>query len=386
MILHVDLDAFYASVEQKDNPELRGQPVIVGSQPGSRGVVSACSYEARKFGIHSAMPINIAKAACPHAHFLPVRMQRYCEISIAIMETMRKRVPYMQQLSIDEAFLDIRGTEKILGAPLETAATIKREIQTLFGLTVSIGVAQNPYIAKMASAAAKPNGLLAIANGEEQTFLDSLPLRSIWGVGKQSLQKLEQNDICTVVQLRNTDSIKLQRLFGKKAGQRLQKLAKGIDPGIMDRETKSHSISNEHTFFQDVHSFEELESSLFELCYSVWFRILHEQKTGKTISIRLRYENFETHDRQKTFSLPLESLESLFEKSKKILAEAIEPNRAVRLIGIGIQNLQNQTGKQEMLFDNQRFSAVETTVVQLQKKFGKSILTKAKSLERKNKR
>ncbi|MCI0479004.1 DNA polymerase IV, partial [Candidatus Uhrbacteria bacterium] len=214
VFMHVDMDAFYASVEQHDNPAYQGKPVVVGALPGHRGVVSACSYEARTYGIHSAMPISEAYKLCPRAIYLPVRMERYQELSSRIMQILSRFTPDLQQMSVDEAFLDLSGTERLLGPPAQIARRIKEMVCEQTGLTISIGVAPSRYLAKLASERNKPDGLYIVEPGQEAEFVAALPLRKLWGIGKKTLGRLNSAGIHTVSGLRNHSRAELTELLG----------------------------------------------------------------------------------------------------------------------------------------------------------------------------
>ena len=255
VIFHVDMDAFYASVEQNDHPEYRGKPVIIGARPGTRGVVSACSYEARKFGVHSAMPISRAYRLCPKGIYLPVRMKRYQEVSARIMELFGDFTPVVRQISVDEAFLDMTGTRRLFGDPEEAARAIKERVRTETGCTISIGIASNHYVAKMASEYGKPDGLYRVEEGREEEFLDKLRLGDLWGVGGKTLERLEELNITTVSRLREFSEGILSSMLGKAAGAYLYSAARGRNPGVFSEEPKSRSISNEITFPEDTRDF-----------------------------------------------------------------------------------------------------------------------------------
>ncbi|MFW5844132.1 MAG: DNA polymerase IV, partial [Spirochaetota bacterium] len=227
MYFHVDLDAFYASVEQRDNPEYRDRPVVVGALPGNRGVVAACSYEARAFGIHSAMPISDAYRRCPDAVYLRPRMRDYVCESNRIMETLRRFSPIVRQISVDEAFLDMRGTERLLGPPETVARELKGQIRERHGLALSIGVATNRYVAKIASAHGKPDGLFVVPQGDEEAFLRGLPLTKLWGAGKVLRRRLESRGISSIEELQQRDKKWLTAVFGPSAGAFLFRASRG---------------------------------------------------------------------------------------------------------------------------------------------------------------
>jgi len=248
IFFHVDLDAFFASVEQTDNPALRGKPVIVGAAPGHRGVVSTCSYEARAFGLHSAMPISEAFRRCPQGVFLPVRMSRYSEVSKNIMRILSGFTPDIMQISIDEAMLDMTGTRRLWGEPEDAAALLKKKVADETGLTISIGASANRYVAKIASGIRKPDGFLLVPEGGEGEFMRSLPLERLWGAGEKTRKILMDSGIGTIAQLQTVSLAILEGKFGKAGAAFLSAASRGEDPGIFSGEAKSQSMSAERTF------------------------------------------------------------------------------------------------------------------------------------------
>ncbi len=347
---HVDMDAFYASIEQIDNPQLKGKPVIVGGT-STRGVVSACSYEARAYGVHSAMPIFQARKLCPEGSFLPVRMSRYLEISSFIMEILRDYSPTIQQISIDEGFLDMTGTELLLGDPQSSAINLKQAVREKTGLTISIGIGSSKFIAKMASAHSKPNGLLQIHSGQEIPFLDSCTIREIWGIGKKASELLANKGITTVKQIRSFDLNTLCRFFGNSAGNYYYNACRGIDPGIFSETPKNRSISNETTLKTDESDGIILREILFDLSHQVFFRTLTEGIMGKTANIKIKYSDFTSVSSQKTFDHPIISAEQLFSSAWELFSQRWN-QKPVRLIGVGMGSIENRnTPLQSELFE-----------------------------------
>ncbi|MFW6289197.1 MAG: DNA polymerase IV, partial [Spirochaetota bacterium] len=300
VFLHVDMDAFYASVEQLDSPEYAGRPVIVGARPGHRGVVSACSYEARQFGIHSAMPINQAYRLCPDGVFLPVRMARYQELSRRIMAILADYTPTLQQMSVDEAFLDLTGTRRLLGDPETVGRTIKSRVRQETGLTISVGIAPSRYLAKLASDADKPDGLFVVHGGEEAEFVARLPLKSLWGVGKKMLSRLSALGIETVIQLREYTEPELSGHLGHGAAEYLYAICRGIDPGLYSEGRGTHSISGEQTFEHDVKSSEALDRALLEIAHNSMFRLMDEGGRSRTVTAKLLLSDFTTYTLRRT--------------------------------------------------------------------------------------
>ena len=383
-IFHVDLDAFYAAVEQRENPEYSGKPVVIGASPGKRGVVSACSYEARKFGIHSAMPVSIAKRLCPQAVFLPVRMKLYQEVSAEIMQIFREFTPEICQISIDEAFLDMTGTDRLFGTIEETGMMIKKTIRDKTGLTISIGAAPTRFLAKLASDYGKPDGLYIVSPGEELQFLDQLSLKDIWGLGKKTLERLNDLNITTVSELRSFSEKSLNTIFGRAGGSFLFRACRGVDIDMYNTEAKSNSISNETTFQQDINDRDVLERVLLELSHHVMFRAMKENKKSKSISIKLRYSDFTSTTAQKTFDHYIHSAEEIYTQSIELLNSRWNGSTPVRLIGTGLLSLESaDTPEQHELFEEafEKKQKVEKAVFRLKNRG--DLITKASLLNNK---
>ena len=383
-IFHVDLDAFYAAVEQREEPELIGKPVIIGASPGKRGVVSACSYEARKFGVHSAMPISIAERLCPGAVFLPVRMKLYQDVSADVMSIFNDFTPEICQISIDEAFLDMTGTDRLFGSIEETGHRLKQAVKDKTGLTISIGAAQTRFLAKLASDFGKPDGLYIVRQGEEIDFLDRLELKDIWGLGKKTLQRLSDLNINSVKDLREFSENSLQTIFGNSGGSFLFRACRGIDIGMYDTETKSNSISNETTFQEDINDRDVLERVLLELSHHVMFRALKENKKSKSVVLKLRFSDFTSTTAQKTFSHYIHSAEEIYAHSIELLNSRWNGSSSVRLIGTGLLSLEaGDKPEQPELFEDafEKKKRVEKAVFQLKNRGEK--ITKASLLNNK---
>lgn len=384
VFFHVDLDAFYASVEQLDNPDLSGKPVVVGASPGHRGVVAACSYEARAFGVHSAMPVSQAVQLCPHAVFRPVRMTRYQEMSRRVMNIFAAYSPELQQISVDEAFLNMTGTERLFGPPADTARRLKAEVRSSLGLTISIGVGATRYIAKLASAYGKPDGLHVVPAGTEAQFVESLPLEALWGVGGKTLRRLNDFGITTVTELRKRRPQDLYALFGKSAGDYLHNVSRGIDPGIYAGEARSHSVSNETTFGRDVSQRDILESTILELCHGVVFRLLKQNLESRTATLKLRFSDFTTTTVRRTRSEPIASTESLYELALAMLDEKWNGRREIRLIGVGAAMVEprDEAHQGELFGDkNEKRRRVEEAALSVNARFGGDGLTRARLLK-----
>lgn len=369
---HVDLDAFFASVEQLDNPEYRGKPVIVGSLPTDRrGVVSTCSYEARRYGVHSAMPIGRAFSLCPAGIFLRGRMKRYHEKSREVMAILNRFSPDVQQMSIDEAFMDMGGTKRLFGVPEKAARLLKEQVRNETGLTLSIGAASNKYIAKIASGMSKPDGLFIVENGKEEDFMLSLPLKKIWGVGEKTLERITRAGFRTPRDLHKASLNLLQSLFGSCTGSFLYHAVRGCEVETFDTQTKSRSISSEHTFSFDLTDLYTIDTALLELSWEIMYRLLTENVRSKTVHVKIRYEDFTTVSIQETAGRFISSADDLFFRAQNLFRKKYENGRGIRLLGLAAQNIEDTTGGvQSELFDfgEKKKAAVEKAVIQIQKK------------------
>lgn len=339
-ILHGDMDAFFAAVEQLDDPGLRGRPVIVGAAPDKRGVVCTCSYEARVFGVHSAMPSRTAYKLCPHGIFVAPRSDRYAEVSAKIFEVFQQFSPFVEKLSIDEAFLDVTSSQHLFGGGVETAVALRAAVQRQTGLTVSVGVAPNKFLAKLASDMDKPDGLTVTPLEQEaiEAFLAPLPVRRIWGVGKVAGDKLAALGLETVAQLQRLREIDLQDILGLRAGGSIYRLCRGLDKRDVVMGEPEKSISNERTFGDDVRDWNEVEKSLLTLTEKVGGRLRKAGFIAKTATIRVRWSNFETLTRQRKLDPPTASDRSLITSALELL-DGVRTTRPVRLIGFGVSNL-----------------------------------------------
>ena len=348
-ILHVDMDAFFASVEQHDHPELRGRPVMVGGG-SARGVVAAASYEARQFGVHSAMPGARARRLCPHGVFVRARFDRYREVSAAIFGLFQDWTDCIEGLSLDEAFLDV--TEQV-GADhslLDIGRLIKARISATTGLTASVGMAHNKLLAKLASDYDKPDGFVHVAPDAVRRFLDPLPVRRLWGIGPRSAQRLHDAGIYTAGQLRQTSGDVLQELFGP-SGPDLARRAAGID----EREVKSshsrRSISQETTFDRDLHSLDTLEPVISEQAGRVARSLLAKQLYARTVTLKLRTSGFSTLTRSRSLSGYTRDPELVAATALELLGDWAEwrPEFSVRLVGVGVSSLKARPTPEELL-------------------------------------
>jgi DNA polymerase-4 len=335
-ILHVDMDAFYASVEQRDRPELRGRPVIVGADPKGRGVVSAASYEARRFGVHSAMPIGRAARLCPDAAFLPVDMDKYAGVSREVMAILADFTPLLEPLSIDEAFLDVTGTERLHGDGAAVARTIKSRITTALRLTASVGVGSNKFVAKVASDLRKPDGLVVVAPGTEADFLAPLPVSRLWGVGRVTGAGLEAMGVSTIGQLAAVQAAYLAARFGE-SGRALHDLSLGRDDRAVEPFAPPKSMGAEETFGRDHRDVERLAATLREQAERVARELREGGYAGRCVTLKLRFADFSTLTRRHTDDPTQDGL--LIYRRARALLERIPLRQPVRLIGLSVSGL-----------------------------------------------
>lgn len=339
-IVHVDMDAFYAAIEQLDHRAFRNKPVVVGADPmkgQGRGVVSAASYEARKYGIHSAMPISQAFRLCPTALFVRPRMKRYMEVSKRIMEILNEFSPVIEQISIDEAFLDCTGTENLIGPPPILGNRIKDSIRKQTSLTASVGIATNKSIAKIASELGKPDGLTICASGNEKKFLGDLPLTYLWGAGKKTVKKLESLGFKKIGDIALCSTEQLIESFGK-VGRHLWELANGIDERSVQQWGGQKSISEETTFHQDVSSDQYIEHVLFKISDRLSRRMRNLGIKGRTVTVKIRLENFDTHTKSHTLSSPVNDMPTIRFVGNNLFRNFDRKKMRIRLIGIGVSN------------------------------------------------
>jgi DNA polymerase IV len=344
-IMHVDVDAFYASVEQMDNPELRGKPVVVGGPPESRGVVAAASYEVRKFGVRSAMPMSRALRLCPTAVRVSPRFDRYGEISRQIMTIFRSVTPLVEPLSMDEAFLDVTGRHAEHGGAVGLARWLKAEVKERVGLTVSIGVGTNKTVAKIASDKDKPDGLCVVAPGTEIAFLDPLPVRALWGVGPKSEQALVAAGFRTVGDLAKASPDHLESAFGQR-GRELWEMANGHDDRELVTEWERKSVSAENTFPRDLPDGPALREEMRQIAHGVAQRLRKSKAKARCIAIKLRYRNFRTITRQLTRPEPTDDAEEIAAAAGQLLDKTTQEGDMFRLLGIHASKLTDVEGEE----------------------------------------
>lgn len=385
MIIHVDMDAFYASVEIRDRPELAGKPVVVGGSPDGRGVVAAASYEARKYGVHSAMPAAQARRLCPNAVFLRSRIDYYAKVSKQIREVFEAFTPLVEPLSLDEAFLDVTGSEQLFGPAETIARRIKAEIFGQLRLVASTGVAPNKFLAKIASDLDKPDGFVVVKPDEVDTFLEALPVERIWGVGRQGSKTMHRLGVRTIGELKQLPVEVLESSFGS-SGEHFWRLARGLDdrPVVPDREAKS--ISHETTFETDLADATVLRSWLFELTDQVGRRLRRHELRGGTAHLKVRFSDFRTLTRSQKLSEPTNATDELFSVVVEMLETRLPGKHPpVRLLGMGVSDIDVSGRVQGHLFDEEdrrRHRQLDQVADEVKDRFGTSALGRGTSLQR----
>lgn len=383
-ILHVDLDAFFASVEERDQPELRGQPVIIGGRPDQRGVVSTCSYAARKYGVHSAMPLTEAYRRCPHGIFLPGDMAKYKTASRQVFTIFHRFTPLVEPISIDEAFLDLTGCTNLFGDPLTIAQKIKELIRQEVGITASAGIAHNKFLAKIASELRKPDGLVWIKPEQVNSVLHPLPIGHLWGVGPKTADKLNALGIKTIGGLASIDAQLLVRAVGHAQASHLQQLAAGQDERPVLTETEIKSMGHEHTFTNDVCDLEQVLAVLLHLAEKVGRRLRRAGMFGRTVALKLRYHDFTTLTRHTSLREPTNLDQIIYQHGKDLLIKNYN-GCPVRLIGISLQNL-SQAATQQLSFlgiqaEQEKREKVAQAMDAIKNRYGEASITYAKVKE-----
>ena len=380
-IIHVDMDAFYASVEQLDNPDLFGKAVIVGGDPQKRGVVSAASYQSRKFGVHSAMPMSKAIRLCPHAIVLPVRMKRYVELSRQIHTIFEKFTPQIEPISLDEAFLDVTGSLKLFGSAEKIGRDIKDQIKKQLCLIASVGIANNKFLAKLASDLDKPDGFVVITKENRQQILDPLPVSKIWGIGKVTDKALKSKEIFTIGKLKNTSEENLSSIFGDQT-QHILRLAQGIDNRKVETDREAKSISSEQTFATDITDKNILLNVLLNQVENVAQRLRANNLATRTITLKLRYDNFKTVTRSNTFDYSTNITKILWKEAEKVFLKWHKKSAgALRLLGFGASGLNKADTGQKQLFDEleqQKQKRLDKAFDEIRNKFGHNALKRGR--------
>ncbi|MDY0149421.1 MAG: DNA polymerase IV [Kiritimatiellia bacterium] len=387
VILHVDMDAFYAAIEQRDHPEYRGTPVVVGAPPNQRGVVATASYEARVYGIHSAMSSQDAGRRCPHAVFLPPNLPRYKEVSRQVFAIFERYTPLFQGLSIDEAFLDVSGSRRLFGSGETIARRIKADLQNDLELTASIGVAPNKFLAKLGSEYRKPDGLtvLPFDRAGIVAFLRPLPVTRLWGVGKVTRQAFDRAALYTIGDIQEASPALLKNVVGVHSATHLRALAFGEDPSEVELDIRDKSLSREHTFLLDERSRPRLENTLFELVDDVARRLRADGRLAATGRLKLRWKDFSTLTRQRAFARPTRGEGDLHTMAAALFKE-IPLEQPVRLIGFGVSNLVDSDASQQLdLFNlavetRTRQEHLDQAVDQIRAQHGRSAIRRARTL------
>jgi DNA polymerase-4 len=379
-ILHADLDAFYASVEQRDDPRLRGRPVIVGS-----GVVLAASYEAQAYGVRTAMGGAQARRLCPNAAVVPPRMSAYTEASRAVFEVFEETAPVVEGLSIDEAFLDVRGLDRISGSPVEIAAQLRRDVSDGVGLPITVGVASTKFLAKVASAAAKPDGLLVVPAGGELDFLHPLAVERLWGVGRVTARKLRDQGLVTVGQVAQLGETGLVSVLGQAAGRHLHALAHNRDPRRVRGRRRRRSIGAQRALGRSPRSPQALDTDLVGLVDRLARRLRAARRVCRTVTLRLRFGDFSRATRSHTLPHATAATPTILATARGLLAAAMPmiEARGITLVGVALANLGDGHAIQLVLpFDRIRPSALDTALDDIRDRFGSNAVTRAVLLGR----
>src|SRR5450631_670126 len=379
-ILHVDMDAFYASVEERDRPELKGKPLIVGGT-GGRGVVAAASYAVRCFGVHSAMPMAEALRRCPDAICVQPRMARYREVSAQVFEIFHDFTPLVEGLSLDEAFLDVTASLRLLGDGVVIATAVRRRIRETTGLTASVGIGPNKLLAKIASDLNKPDGLCRIGSDNLHAILDRLPVQKLFGVGQKSLPGVQAAGIHTFGDLRHATDATLWRAFGKH-GKAMRDRAAGVDDRPVEPNREEKSISAEETFARDMRGAAPLTVQLLRLADRAAARLRAHELAAGTISIKIRRGDFTTYTRRRALGRPTQDSGVVAAAAKTLLEQWLrtQPNAAVRLLGVGVSDLQMRV--QGDLFGNDPARGLDSAIDGIRERFGPGMLTRASLLTR----
>ena len=346
-ILHVDMDAFFASVSELDYPQYRGKPLVVGA--GSRGVVLSANYAARKFGIRAAMPVARAQRMAPTAIFIPPDHERYSDVSRRVMEIFFEYTPYVEPLSLDEAFLDVTGSRRLFGSGRDIAQAIRKRVSDQEKITCSVGISTTKFIAKLASGRCKPDGVLEIAHDRILTFLHPLPVNEIWGVGPKTNEELQRLGLRTVADIAHTPIETLKRALGEGAGVALHELAWARDYREVVPDAPEKSISAAETFSYDLENREEIFRELLRLTERATHRLRKRELRSKTIGLKVRFSDFTTITRSKTVALPINGTHEIYEIAKDLFLALKIDGARIRLLGVSLENLSDETGAVEQL-------------------------------------
>jgi len=369
-ILHVDMDAFYASVAELDNPQYKGKALVVGA--GVRGVVLSANYEARKFGIRAAMPVGRAKRMAPHAIFIAPEHHRYAEISERVMAMFNSFTPLVEPISLDEAFLDVTGAQKLFGDGREIAAKIRAQVEQAEGITCSVGIAQSKFIAKLASQHCKPNGMLEIKSDRILEFLHPLPVRALWGVGPKTAESLDRLGLHTVADIANTPRSTLVRALGDATGESLYELAWGRDYRNVIPDEPEKSIGNEETFARDIDSPEEILAEFLRMAEKATARLRERGLFAKTVTMKIKFADFTTLSRAKTLPIGIDGTHETYEIVKKLYLALNNEGARIRLVGVSLSNLLDEAPVQLELGARERgWRDADTAIDKAKARFGR---------------
>jgi DNA polymerase-4 len=388
-ILHGDLDAFYASVEQRDHPEYRGKPVIVGGGPNERGVVAAASYEARRFGVRSAMPLQTAARLCPDGIFVPGDRLAYEKASDEVMALFAERTPLVQPISLDEAFLDVTATEHLFGGAVAVARDLKAAVRARLGLVLSVGVASNKLCAKIGSDLRKPDGLVIVTAGEEAAFLAPLELGRLWGVGPKTRELLEGWGLRTIGDLARADLPSLEARLGEH-GRSIWERAQGIDDDVVEPHMAPKSVGHESTFERNTLDVRAVEGTLLRLAEGVGQRLRAQDLRGRTVTLKVRVAPFETRSRQRTLANATDDDLTIYRIGRQLLRDVLAEDRdagrasPVRLVGISMSGL--EAGRQLGLFEHARVTRLNAALDAVRARFGDEALDRASARDVKERR
>ena len=378
-ILHADLDAFFAAVEQRDNPELHGRPVLVGG-----GVVLAASYEAKARGVQTAMGVRRALALCPQAVVVRPRMSAYSEASKAVYRVFDDTTPLVEGLSIDEAFLDVRGLERLSGSPLEIASRLRREVRERVGLPITVGIARTKFLAKVASGVAKPDGLLAVPPEGELEFLHPLPVERLWGVGQVTARRLHDAGITTVGQVAELPETALVMLLGRASGRHLHALAHNRDPRPVEARRRRRSMGAQRALGWRSKTLGEVDTSLVALVERVTGRMRAAERLGRTVVLRLRFDDSSRATRSQTLPYPTANTQTILAAARQLLAVAVPliERHGITLVGVSITNLDNGRGQLRLPLDDAWSDALDASLDEVRLRFGPAAVTRAVLLGR----
>lgn len=379
-ILHADLDSFYASVEQRDDPALRGRPVIVGA-----GVVLAASYEAKAYGVRTAMGGRQARRLCPHAVVVPPRMSAYSQASDAVFEVFRDTTPLVEPLSVDEAFLDVGGLRRISGMPIHIAALLRRDVRDRVGLPITVGIARTKFLAKVASQVAKPDGLLLVPPDHELEFLHPLPVRRLWGVGAVTADKLHAHGIETVADVAELGESMLASLVGRAMGHRLYALSRNVDARRVQTGVRRRSVGAQRAVGRGPHSAQDVDATVCTLVDRITRRMRTAQRTGRTVVLRLRFDDFSRATRSRTLPRATSSTEPVLAAARGLVAEAgpLIAERGLTLIGFSVANIDRSGTQQlELPFEDTPQFALDDAVDLVRRRYGTAAVTRGVLLGR----